>query len=72
MKLNELKNLGKELSKNELINVAGGDVIVGYMCADGLTGSVRGNDVNEALDSACHGHGGGFITFVKAGKPYDS
>ncbi|MGG8494889.1 hypothetical protein ACQY1Q_00595 [Tenacibaculum sp. TC6] len=62
MKLNQLKNLGKELTKKELINVAGGDMEVGYICGNGQTGRLTGingsTDWDGMIESACGGSGG--------------
>ncbi|WP_299104463.1 hypothetical protein [uncultured Tenacibaculum sp.] len=53
MKLEQIKNLGKELKKQELVNVTGGDIIVGYMCDDGTMGTVRGPNDGHLMDGVC-------------------
>lgn len=68
MKLNQLKNLGKELSKKELINVNGGDVVVGYMCNNGALGTMRGRNGHEDWEARIKencGSVGGKQTFVR-------
>jgi hypothetical protein len=71
MELNQIKNLGKVLTKKELNLVKAGDLIVYYGCANGSSGSVRGSslttDFGEEIANAC-GNGGGFITYVKGSE----
>ncbi|PKH51684.1 hypothetical protein CXF68_13760 [Tenacibaculum sp. Bg11-29] len=71
MKLNQIKNLGKELTKEELNLVKGGDLIIYYSCTRGGSGSIRGNSLTtnfgQEIANAC-GLGGGFITYVKGSE----
>ena len=66
MKLDQVKKLGKELTKNELKSTHGGRKRVGYTCNNGIMGVATGEaiDISSEIESFC---GGGYrINFVRA------
>ncbi|WP_299837049.1 hypothetical protein [uncultured Tenacibaculum sp.] len=55
MKLDQIKKFGKELTKKELVNIAGGDVAVGYACNNSsIVGTARGNNMTDEIDKAIY------------------
>ncbi|REH48809.1 hypothetical protein C7448_10589 [Tenacibaculum gallaicum] len=65
MKLDQVKQLGKELTKKELKRTHGGRKRVGYTCNNGIMGVATGEAINIAteIESFC---GGGYrINFVR-------
>ncbi|MEY8862405.1 hypothetical protein [Tenacibaculum singaporense] len=66
MKLDLVKNLGKELRKEELISLKGGDIIIHYGCSNGKTGTIRKTATGEHEDP-CSSDGGLAYEFAEPG-----